>query len=294
MSQTTQTRQRPEASSVPGGVPRSFSPWVTRLVGGAALVGLAVTVWLGLWVTPPSASMGNLVRLVYVHPSVAWVCYLAFGVTVLACLAYLWPRTRSPFWDRVGGASAEVGVVFCVLTCVSGSIWGKPTWGTYWTWDARLTSTALLIPLYLGYLALRRAGDDEAARRKRASIAGIIAFLDVPLDYMTVYWWHTLHQRPTALTVDLSPKIYGLMAWTLLISFIAFTLVYAWMMLYRYRSETLRELLMKESTALAIARRRAEASRRPAVHVAPSGAEADRDTVGAATTTPVPVGGLRQ
>jgi len=292
MSQTS----RSVAPGCPGGVPRSFSPWITRALGAAALVGLGLTVWLGLFVTPPSASMGNLVRLVYVHPSVAWVCYLAFGVTVLACLAYLWPRTRSPFWDRVGGASAEVGVVFCVLTCVSGSIWGRPTWGTYWTWDARLTSTALLIPLYLGYLALRRAGDDETARRKRASIAGIIAFLDVPLDYMTVYWWHTLHQRPTALTVDLSPKIYGLMAWTLLLSFVAFTLVYVWMMLYRYRSETLRELLTKESTALAIARRRAEAASRPAVRLAGpgDGGEVDREPGAEAAPVPEPVGGLRR
>ena len=144
-----------------------------RIIGIAALVGVAFTVWLGLWVTPPDQVQGNLVRLVYIHPGVAWVAlYLAFGLAAVASLLYLWPRTRSLFWDRLAAAAVEVGVVFNVCTLISGSIWGKPTWGVYWAWDARLTSTALLLVLFLGYMALRRVPAEPEVRAKRSAFVG--------------------------------------------------------------------------------------------------------------------------
>ena len=115
-----------------------------RVLGVASLVGVVATVWLGLFVTPPDEFMGNLVRLLYVHPPMAWVAFLAYGVASLASLLYLWPRTRSERFDRLAGASGEVGVVFTGLTLVSGSIWGRPTWGVWWVWDPLLTTTALL------------------------------------------------------------------------------------------------------------------------------------------------------
>ena len=96
-------------------------------------------------VPPPDAAQGNLVRLIYIHPAAATACYVGFGLCALASLAYLWPRTRSRRWDRLAAASAEIGVVFCVLTLVTGSIWGRGSWGVWWTWDARLTLTALLL-----------------------------------------------------------------------------------------------------------------------------------------------------
>jgi heme exporter protein C len=134
-----------------------------RVLGVTALVGVAATVWLGLFVTPPDEFMGNLVRLLYVHPPMAWVAFLAYGVASLASLLYLWPRTRAERFDRLAGASAEVGVVFTGLTLVSGSIWGRPTWGAWWVWDPLLTTTALLFVLYLGYLALRRPASSMSA-----------------------------------------------------------------------------------------------------------------------------------
>ena len=231
-----------------------------RLLGLAALAGLAATVGLGLWATPPDQVMGNLVRLLYLHPAVAWVAYLAFGVTALTSVLYLWPRTRSMFWDRVGASSAEIGVVFCALTLVTGSLWGRPTWGVWWTWDARLTTTALLLALFAGYLALRRVSVDPVARARRSAVAALVAFADVPIVHMSVLWWHTLHQAPTVLTPGLAnPTLSPSMGWTLLLSFLSFTALYAWLLIHRYRTAVLESRLDDEGMELALAERWAEA-----------------------------------
>jgi heme exporter protein C len=233
--------------------------WATRVIGLAALVSLAFTVWLGLWITPPDKTQGDLVRLVYLHPGVAWVAlYLAFALAALSSLLYLWPRTRSLFWDRLAAASVEVGVVFNVCTLVSGSIWGRPTWGVYWTWDARLTSTALLLILFLGYLALRRVPADPEVRAKRCAFAALFAAVDVPIVHFSVLWWKTLHQGATVLNPDLSPQIHGSMAWTLLLGFVALTLVFLWMLLVRYRIGSLQDQLGTGELDTAIRQRRAE------------------------------------
>lgn len=207
---------------------------IRGVIGVAGLASVALTFYLGLLVTPPDIFQGQLVRLVYVHPPVAWVAYLAYGVTSLASVLYLWRRTRHPNWDLLAASSAEVGVVFTGLTLVTGSIWGRPTWGVWWTWDARLTTTALLFILYVGYLALRRAIVDVNKRASRSAIAALIAFIDVPIVHQSVVWWKTLHQSATVLNASLSPKIHGEMAWTLLLGFLSFTVVYLWMTMHRY------------------------------------------------------------
>ncbi len=207
--------------------------WVA-LIGAIAFSTVAVTYVMGLWITPPDVFQGNLVRLIYVHPAVAWVAYLAYGVTSLSSLAYLWKKTRNYRWDLLAAASAEVGVVFTALTLITGSIWGRPTWGVWWTWDARLTTTALLLVLYLGYLALRRVSEDREQRAKRSAVAALIAFIDVPIVHQSVVWWKTLHQSATVFNADLNPKIHGEMAWTLLLGFLSFTFVYLWMVIKRY------------------------------------------------------------
>jgi heme exporter protein C len=235
-----------------------------RAVGIAGLVTTAITVWLGLWVTPPDKVQGDLVRLVYLHPPVAWVAlYLAFGLAALSSLLYLWRRTRSLFWDRLAAASVEVGVVFNALTLVTGSIWGRPTWGVWWTWDARLTSTALLLVLFLGYMALRRVPADAEVRAKRCAVAALVAFVDVPIVHFSVVWWQTLHQGATVLNADLSPTIHGSMAWTLLLGFVAMTLVFVWMVAVRYRIEVLRDELGEEELEVSLAERRAEGALPP-------------------------------
>ncbi|MDA8290558.1 MAG: cytochrome c biogenesis protein CcsA [Actinomycetota bacterium] len=231
-----------------------------RAVGVAAVASVAADLVLGLWVTPPDEFMGNLVRLLYIHPALAWVMYIAYGVSFLSSLLYLWPRTRALRWDRLAGASSEVGVVFTGLTLVTGSIWGRPTWGAWWTWDPLLTTTALLFVLYLGYLAVRRIPAEPEARARRSAIAALVAFVDVPIAYFSVLWWRSLHQTPTVDNpINGKTAIHGSMAWTLLLSFVAFSLVYLWLVVHRCRLAVLAEREEGEGLVLAIEQRRAEA-----------------------------------
>ena len=232
---------------------------LVRLVGLLGALGTGATVWLGLWVTPPDKVQGNLVRLVYLHPPIAWVAlYLAFGTATLSSLLWLWQRTRSRFWDRLAVSAMEVGVVFTALTLVTGTLWGRPTWGVWWAWDARLTSTALLLVLQLGYLALRRVPSDDDARSRRSAIAALVAAVDVPIVHFSVNWWHTLHQNATVLNANLSPTIHGAMAWTLLLGFVSITLVFVWLLVERYRVEVLAGTAADAGLEAALAERWAE------------------------------------
>jgi len=232
---------------------------LVRAAGLAGLVGMGFTVWLALWVTPPDKVQGNLVRLVYLHPPVAWVAlYLAFGTAAVSSVLWLWPRTRSGFWDRLAVSAMEVGVVFTALTLVTGTLWGRPTWGVWWAWDARLTSTALLLVLQLGYLALRRVPSDGDVRARRAAVTALVTAVDVPIVHFSVDWWHTLHQGATVLNANLSPTIHGAMAWTLLLGFVSMTLVFLWMLLQRYRIEVLYDAATEAGLEEALVERWAE------------------------------------
>ena len=249
----------PDARLDPPPVQSSRSKMVERVIGVVALVGVAATVWLGLWVTPPEEHQGDLVRLVYIHPGVAWVAlYLAFGLAAVSSLLYLWPRTRSFFWDRLAAAAVEVGVVFNVCTLVSGSIWGKPTWGVWWAWDARLTLTAVLLVLFLGYLALRRIPAEPEVRARRSAFVALFAAIDIPLVHFSVNWWNTLHQGATVLNPGLKLKIHGSMAFTLLLGFLALTLTFVWMLLVRYRVGVLEDWLAANELDIALAERQSE------------------------------------
>ena len=230
-----------------------------RLLGPVTLVLLALTVWLGLVVTPPDKVQGNLARLVYVHPAIAWVAlYLSFGTATIASALYLWRRTRSIVMDRVAHCAMEISFVFITLTLITGSIWGRPTWGVWWAWDARLTSTAILDVLALGYLALRRANVDPELRARRSAVFAILAAINVPIDHFSVEWWQTLHQGATVFTSNRSLLIHGIMAWTLLVSFVAFSLLYVWLLRARYRLEVRRELLSGDALEELLVERRRE------------------------------------
>lgn len=192
--------------------------WLEAAAVGAVLAGLAAAV-----TAPPDRLQGELARLMYVHVPSAWLAYLAFAVTLVGSVAWLARRTWR--WDRLAAASAEVGVVFTGLALATGSIWGKPVWGVWWTWDPRLVTTALLFVIYLGYLALRRAVDDPVARARRSAVLGIIAFVQVPIVHMSVVWWRSLHQPPTVARAG-SPSMDAAMLAALLANLLAFTLVY--------------------------------------------------------------------
>ncbi|MGD0054440.1 MAG: cytochrome c biogenesis protein CcsA [Acidimicrobiales bacterium] len=230
-----------------------------RLLGPVTLVLLALTIWLGLWVTPPDKIQGQLARLVYVHPSVAWVAlYVSFGTATIASALYLWKRTRSMVMDRVAHCAMEVSVVFIALTLTTGSIWGRPTWGVWWAWDARLTSTAILGVLALGYLALRRANDDPTLRARRSAVFAILAAINVPIIHFSVDWWKTLHQGATVFTANRTLLIHGIQAWTLLISFVGFTLLFFWLLRARYRLEVRRESVASAALEEALLARQRE------------------------------------
>ena len=223
-------------------------PWL----GAATLASLAVLALLALVVAPPDATQGDAQRLMYLHVPAAWLAYLAYAITSLASLLWLWPRTRSTRWDLLAGASAEVGVVFTGLTLALGSIWGRPIWGVWWTWDARLTTTAVLFFLYLGYLALRRMGGGVDARAKRSAIAALVAFVDVPIVHFSVTWWQTLHQTGTVFNRRLQVEIGGTMAWTLVWGVLAFTLLYVYLVVRRVRLAELEDGLEERELRRAI------------------------------------------
>jgi len=239
------------------------STLLSRILGWATASSLALTAMMALVVSPADVNMGDSVRLLYLHVPTAWLAmYVSFGVTTLASALYLWRRTRSRFWDLTAGASAEIGVVFLGLTLLIGSIWGRITWGVWWTWDARLTTTAVLFVLYLGYLAVRKVPAAPEVQSRRAAIVAIAAFLDVPIVHQSVKWWRTLHQDATIGDERrlLDPQIHGTMAWTLLLGVVAFTLLYAWLLIHRYRLATVEDRIVDRQIDIAIEERRAEAS----------------------------------
>jgi heme exporter protein C len=232
-----------------------LKPAVGRALGWAALASLVIFAMFGLWGAPPDSVQGDAQRLMYLHVPTAWIAYLAFGVTAIGSALYLVPRTRSFVWDRIAGASAELGVLFTGLTLVLGALWGRPVWGVWWAWDARLVTTAVLLFLYLGYLALRRVPAAPETKAKRCAIAALIAFVDVPIVHFSVTWWRTLHQEPTVFDPSLKANIHGVMAFTLWFGVLAFTLVYVYLLDRRYRLECLEEDLEERELERAIAER---------------------------------------
>lgn len=231
--------------------------WV-GVIGAIAAVGLVVLAVLALIVSPADAVQGDAVRLLYLHVPAAWLAYLAYFVTSLASFLYLLPRTRSLVWDHLAGASAEIGVLFTGLTLALGSLWGRPVWGFWWAWDARLVSTAVLLFLYLGYLALRRVPAEPQVRARRSAIAALVAFVDVPIVHFSVTWWRTLHQQGTVFNPELKAQIHGVMATTLLVGVATFTLLYIYLLERRFRLAELEEDLDTRILEAALAERRAE------------------------------------
>lgn len=215
---------------------------MTRPLGWLAALGLAAGLVLAFAVAPREAVQGNVQRIMYLHVPSVLVAYLAFAVVLVASIAYLARRREGA--DRLAQASAEAGVLFTGITIGSGAIWGKPTWGTWWTWDARLTTVAILFVMYLGYLLLRAMIEDRERAARYSAVLGILAALDIPLVHFSVHWWRTLHQPPSILKPGPStmPPIFVAV---LLVNLAAFTLLYAWFVTKRVR------LLRREQEALA-------------------------------------------
>lgn len=203
-----------------------------RWLGVCALLALGVSAVLSLVVAPPDAAQGNAQRLMYVHVPAAWLAYLSFTTVFAASALFL--VTKHGHWDRLGAAAAEIGVLFTALTIVLGSIWGYPTWGTWWTWDPRLTTTAIMLLIYLGYLALRRLPESPARRARWSAVLGVVGFADIPIVHMSTVWWRSLHQPATVLQPG-APTIAPVMLAALLWAVLAFTLTYGYLLALRMR-----------------------------------------------------------
>ena len=201
---------------------------IEKFLGAMALLAMLAGSYVGLAVVPADAAQGNVQRLMYVHVPAAWLAFMAFFIVFVMSVLYLIQRDER--WDRVAASSAEIGVVFTVVTLLLGMMWGKPTWGVFWTWDPRLTTTAILLAIYVGYGALRSFADDGEKRARWSAIVGVIGFANVPIVYMSVTWWRTLHQPPSS-PRSVAPDI----LWTLMLNLVAFTLVYAYLMVRRSR-----------------------------------------------------------
>lgn len=213
---------------MPGEV-RTVQPapkWVGRF-GVFSLIFLIFAQASAVYVSPADRDMGDLQKIMYVHVPAAWVAFAAFGVVAWYSVLYLWRRQiRS---DLIAASAAEVGTIFTALTIVLGSIWGKPTWGVWWTWDPRLTTTAILLLIFVGYVALRSFTDEEERRARWSAAVGILGAVNVPIVFMSVRWWRTIHQLQTTPQDIDKPYAYGLLINTLAFSFLA-----AFFIIHRY------------------------------------------------------------
>lgn len=209
------------------------------LLGVLTVGGLAFGLYLGLIWAPPDAYQGQVQRIMYLHVPSIFTAYLAFAVVFVSSILYLWRGALR--WDEIAHASAEIGVLFTGVTLITGAIWGKPTWGVWWTWDARLTTTAILFLIYVGYLMLRAFVEERSRGARYAAVVGILGFLDIPIIHMSVEWWRTLHQPSSLKRGAIDP----VMMVPLLINLAAFTILYLYLMSQRLHLGRLEEELLR-------------------------------------------------
>jgi heme exporter protein C len=215
--------------------------WILTSIG---LLGLVAVYVRAAYFTPIESTQGPAQKIFYVHVPSAWACLIAFAVTGILSLLYLWRRTLK--FDTIAAASAEVGLAFGVIMLTTGPIWGKTIWGAWWSWDARLTSTLFLFLLFVGYLVLRGAATDPDTRARFSSVIGTLALVLVPFIYLSVHMFRTLHPDPPVLRAG-APTLPGSMLTTLLVSVLVFTILYVGFLLLRYGLSTLRELAEEEA-----------------------------------------------
>jgi len=209
-------------------------------LGVICLIGLIVSLYLALVWAPRERVMGDIQRIMYFHVATAWIAELAFVLVGLSSVVYLWLRERR--WDIVAHSAAEVGFVFCCFVMITGPIWGKPVWGTWWTWDPRLTFAMILWLIYVAYLMLRAYGDDMPQMKQFLAVLGILGTLDVPFIHFATMWWRGLH--PESLTM--TPEGFGAgmereMLMAMGVAVVTFTLLFFYLMGRRMALERLRD-----------------------------------------------------
>ncbi|NVJ70658.1 MAG: heme ABC transporter permease [Alphaproteobacteria bacterium] len=205
-------------------------PWAKAILAATLLYGL----YLALFDSPPDRQQGESVRIMYVHVPAAWMAMFCYMVVAGASFTEIvW---RHPLALLAGKAAAPIGATFTALALITGALWGKPTWGTYWQWDGRMTSVLVLFFLYLGYMAIWRSMDEEEKAGRAASILALVGVINIPIIKFSVEWWNTLHQPASVFRLD-GPTIDGNMLWPLFTMAIAFKAYFVIVFLYRMKLE---------------------------------------------------------
>lgn len=220
-------------------VQRSADLW-GRALGWLSVVLVALSVAMVFLYAPSDQVQGAVQRVFYIHLPAAWLAYLSFFIIFVSSVAYL--VRRQPRWDRLARSAAELGFVFTTIVLLTGSIWGRPIWGTWWTWDARLTTTLILWFIYLAYFMLRAYVSDPQRAARYAAVLGIVGFVDVPIIHMSVRWWRTLHPQPIVVRAE-GPAMPESMLLTLAVTMVAFMVLYLFLLVEKYRVERMKDEL---------------------------------------------------
>ncbi len=226
-----------EPVPAPAGLGR-FLP--SDLLGWLLVPAMVVSLYAAFLFAPTEKTMGDVQRIFYFHMPSAWVALLSFGVVFVASIQ--WLRTKQTRWDNLAVAATEVGVVFTSLALVTGSIWAKSAWGTWWDWDPRLTTTLILWLIYVSNMMLRSAVDNPSRRASLAAVVGIVGFVDVPIVFMSIRLWRTIH--PVVITAS-GMEMDSLMAATLMVCLATFTLLFVHLLRLRYTLERQREEVLR-------------------------------------------------
>ena len=205
----------------------------TQVLIGVSALGILIALYMALVIAPTEATMGDVQRIFYWHVATAWVGFLAFFVTFIASIVYL--RTGRRQWDIIALSSVEVGMAYSVIMTITGTIWAKPIWNTWWTWEPRLTSVTIMLLIYASYLLLRRMIDEPARQARFAAVYGIAGFISVPITFMAVRWWRTIHP---VIVESSGFNLSSTMVLALIVSVVAFSLFYVTLLTLRSRIET--------------------------------------------------------
>jgi heme exporter protein C len=238
IKQTDDAAQQKTGKDMTQSLPRL--PLVSLILGILALVGMSISIWMIFLYAPEDAVQGQPQRIFYFHVPIAWLAMLGFIVVAAGGIGYL--ITKDERWDWAARAAAEIGALFTTLTLVLGSIWGKTIWGTWWTWDARLTTTLILWFIYIGYLMLRSYMGRTHSSARAGAVLAIIGIIDVPIIYESVNWWRTLHPGPQVGVAGALPNSVVL---TLMISLTSFTLLFSFLMIQLYQLQRMQTLAQR-------------------------------------------------
>ncbi|HEV2130093.1 MAG TPA: cytochrome c biogenesis protein CcsA [Longimicrobiaceae bacterium] len=215
---------------------RATRLWAGGL-GALAILVILFAFWMIFFYVPTERTMGIVQRIFYVHVPSAWVAFMAFGIVALTSVGYLWLRDER--LDAIAVSAAELGTVFTTAVLLTGPLWGKIAWGTWWTWEPRLTLTLLLWFIYIGYFMLRGAAENPERGKRFAAVLGIVGAFNIPLIHISVNWFRSLHPQPVILRPE-GPQADPEIVQTLLVSLLGFTLLFFSLLLYRYALERLR------------------------------------------------------